>query len=145
MIPSQERGQGGTGMGPITRPNGLAPEIRQSWERCLEAGLDPHRPPTPIYADAATVHEARERHELTRRLAVAEMHNLYHQISGSNFMIALGDPAGMVLDTITDDTFRTTAEAKNIRAGGLWGGIAAGHQRAGAGVRHESAGNSPWP
>ena len=37
-------------------------------------------------------------------------------------MIALGDPAGMVLDTITDDTFRTTAEAKNIiRAGGLWG------------------------
>ena len=54
------------------------------------------------------------------------MHNLYHQISGSNFMIALGDPAGMVLDTITDDTFRTTAEAKNIRAGGLWGELQQG-------------------
>src|SRR4051812_34931656 len=126
MIPSQERGQGGTGMGPITRPNGLAPEIRQSWERCLEAGLDPHRPPVPIYADNATVREARERHELTRRLALAEMHNLYHQISGSNFIIALGDPTGMVLDTITDDTFRTTAEAKNIRAGGLWGELQQG-------------------
>ena len=96
-------------MGSLTLPASLTPEIRQSWERCLEAGLDPHRPPTPVYADAATVREARERHELTRRLAVAEMHNLYHQISGSNFMIALGDPTGMVLDTITDDTFRTTA------------------------------------
>ena len=70
--------------------------------------------------------EARDRHELTRRLALAEMHNLYHQISGSNFMIALGDPGGMVLDTITDDTFRTTAEAKNIRAGGLWGELQQG-------------------
>ena len=113
-------------MGSITRPASLTPEIRQSWERCLEAGLDPHRPPEPVYADAATVREARERHELTRRLALAEMHNLYHQISGSNFMIALGDPAGMVLDTITDDTFRTTAEAKNIRAGGLWGELQQG-------------------
>ena len=113
-------------MGSITRPASLTPEIRQSWERCLEAGLDPHRPPEPVYADAATVREARERHELTRRLALAEMHNLYHQISGSNFMIALGDPGGMVLDTITDDTFRTTAEAKNIRAGGLWGELQQG-------------------
>lgn len=131
-------------MGSITRPATLTPEIRQSWERCLEAGLDPHRPPEPVYADAATVREARDRHELTRRLALAEMHNLYHQISGSNFMIALGDPGGMVLDTITDDTFRTTAEAKNIRAGGLWG-VAARHQRAGAGVGHESAGDGPRP
>ncbi|GEO41925.1 sigma-54-dependent Fis family transcriptional regulator [Skermanella aerolata] len=113
-------------MGSITRPATLTPEIRQSWERCLEAGLDPHRPPEPVYADAATVREARDRHELTRRLALAEMHNLYHQISGSNFMIALGDPGGMVLDTITDDTFRTTAEAKNIRAGGLWGELQQG-------------------
>ena len=32
----------------------------------------------------------------------------------------------MVLDTITDDTFRTTAEAKNIRAGGLWGELQQG-------------------
>src|SRR4051812_45550534 len=113
-------------MGSITRPASLTPEIRQSWERCLEAGLDPHRPPEPVYADDSVLREARERHDLTRRLALAEMHNLYHQISGSNFMIALGDPGGMVLDTITDDTFRTTAEAKNIRAGGLWGELQQG-------------------
>ncbi|QQP90814.1 sigma-54-dependent Fis family transcriptional regulator [Skermanella sp. TT6] len=105
----------------IASPDLLAPEIRQSWDRCLEAGLEPHRSPELLYAAGSVLDEARERHELTRRLALAEMHNLYHQISGSNFMIALGDPAGMVLDTITDDTFRTTADAKNIRAGGLWG------------------------
>jgi sigma-54 dependent transcriptional regulator, acetoin dehydrogenase operon transcriptional activator AcoR len=113
-------------MGSLTPSDLLTPEIRQSWERCLEAGLDPHQPPEPVHADAAAVREARERHELMRRLALAEMHNLYHQISGSNFMIALGDPDGMVLDTITDDTFRTTVEAKNIRAGGLWGELQQG-------------------
>ena len=57
----------------------------------------------------------------------------------------MGDPTGMVLDTITDDTFRTTAEAKNIRAGGLWGELQQGTNALGSGIGHESAGHSPRP
>ncbi|EWY37541.1 ATPase AAA [Skermanella stibiiresistens SB22] len=121
----------------IASPELLAPEILRSWDRCLEAGLEPHRTPEVIHVDEAILRQARERYEVTRRLALAEMHNLYHQISGSNFMIALGDPDGMVLDTITDDTFRTTADAKNIRAGGLWGELSQGTNALGlaAGMR----------
>jgi transcriptional regulator of acetoin/glycerol metabolism len=82
-------------MGSLTPSDLLTPEIRQSWERCLEAGLDPHRPPEPVHAAAAAVREARERHELTRRLALAEMHNLYYQISLlPDFRLQLHDSAG---------------------------------------------------
>ncbi|HTW28745.1 MAG TPA: sigma-54-dependent Fis family transcriptional regulator [Acetobacteraceae bacterium] len=98
----------------------LAAEIAASWQRCLAAGLDPSAPPAPQPADAAALRAARERHELARRLALAEMQSLYHQIAGTNFMIAFAAPDGMLLDAIADVSFRSSARAAGIRPGCLW-------------------------
>ena len=71
--------------------------------------------------DETTLREARQRRDLLRRLALGEMENLYHQIAGSNFMIAFAAPDGLLLDTITDQSFSDTASATSIRPGTLWG------------------------
>lgn len=99
----------------------LAPEISQSWERCLAAGLDPRRPPPMQLADVAVLREARERHDFIRRLAQAEMHSLFHQIAGTNYLIAFAAPDGMLLETVADRTFLATARQSGICPGGLWG------------------------
>ena len=99
----------------------LLPEpIADSWTRCLAAGLDPGRPPPPTIVDETTLREARQRRDLLRRLALGEMDNLYHQIAGSNFMIAFAAADGMLLDSITDESFSATAGATSIRPGTLW-------------------------
>ncbi len=98
----------------------LAPEISESWTRCLEAGLDPHCPRPLEEIDEHELAAARERSDLVRRLAVAEMQSLYNQIAGSNFLIAFADADGVLLDTIADQSFRAAARTANIRPGTLW-------------------------
>jgi sigma-54 dependent transcriptional regulator, acetoin dehydrogenase operon transcriptional activator AcoR len=99
----------------------LDPEISESWERCLAAGLDPRQAPPAQIADAAVLREAREQHDFVRRLALAEMHSLYHQIAGTNYLIAFAAPDGMLLETLADRTFLATARQSGICPGGLWG------------------------
>ncbi len=94
--------------------------IAESWERCLAAGLDPQRPPPLSAATARAVQRAREQAAVLRRLALVEMESLYHQIAGTNFMIALAAPDGMLLDTICDSSFSDTARAASIQPGMLW-------------------------
>ncbi len=105
--------------GTVARPLLPAP-IAESWTRCIAAGLDPGRPPSLEMVDETTLREARQRRDLLRRLAMCEMENLYHQIAGSNYMIAFATPDGILLDTITDHSFSGTASATSIRPGSLW-------------------------
>jgi sigma-54 dependent transcriptional regulator, acetoin dehydrogenase operon transcriptional activator AcoR len=99
----------------------LAPEISESWTRCLAAGLDPRQPPRMRVADVTLLREQRERHDIVRRLALAEMHSLFHQIAGTNYLIAFAAPDGMLLETLADRTFLATARRSGICPGGLWG------------------------
>jgi transcriptional regulator of acetoin/glycerol metabolism len=101
-------------------PDLLPSEISASWTRCLELGLDPRRPPELVAIDEAELRRAREQAELVRSLALAEMQSLYHQIAGSNFLIAFATPDGVLLDTIADPSFRNAARTASIRPGTLW-------------------------
>ncbi len=101
-------------------PDLLSPEISASWTRCLELGLDPQRAPPLDAIDEAQLKVSRERVELVRSLALAEMQTLYHQIAGSNFLIAFASPDGVLLDTIADPSFRNAARTASIRPGTLW-------------------------
>ncbi len=98
----------------------VAPEISASWTRCLKLGLDPQRPPPLAAIDEAQLKAARDRMDLARALALAEMQTLYHQIAGSNFLIAFASPDGTLLDTIADPSFRNAARTASIRPGTIW-------------------------
>ncbi len=99
----------------------LRAPIAESWRRCLAAGLDPLKPPQMEVVEESTLREMRQRRDLLRRLAIGEMENLYHQIAGTNFMIAFASADGILLDAITDPTFSAAARATTIRPGSVWG------------------------
>jgi sigma-54 dependent transcriptional regulator, acetoin dehydrogenase operon transcriptional activator AcoR len=108
--------------------------IAESWTRCLAAGLDPRKPQPRTVVDEKTLLEARQRRDLLRRLALCEMDNLYHQIAGSNFMVAFAGADGILLDAITDQSFSETAGATSIRPGTLWAETSCGTNALGTAV-----------
>lgn len=102
-------------------PAGALPAaVASSWERSRALGLDPLRPPEAAVVPFSDVVRRREAVAAMRRLALAEMHLLHDQIAGSDFMIALGDADGVVLDTLSDAAFAETAGGREIIPGSRW-------------------------
>jgi transcriptional regulator of acetoin/glycerol metabolism len=110
----------------VTPTDLLAPDISASWTRCLEHGLDPERPPPLRRVEDAALRQARDVAGAMRPLVLAEMQNLYHQIAGSNFMIAFALADGLLLDTIADASFDAMAHSTRIRPGCLWSELGCG-------------------
>jgi len=100
--------------------NLITPQISESWNRCIEFGLDPGGQPPVVQVSARELREQREQDELVHRFAVAQMQALYQQIAGSNFMIAFGNTQGTVLATVSDGQFRDSKPGKSIVPGSVW-------------------------
>ncbi len=99
---------------------GLPTVVAASWQRCRDHGLMPSVQPRDIVIPFEEVRHKRERSALLRRMALAEMHNLYAQIAGSNFLIAFADPDGVILDTVSDQHFADSRAGKTIIPGSVW-------------------------
>src|SRR5271154_6073063 len=104
----------------VLSPDFLAPEIYDSWMRCIAYGLDARHPPEPEIVEMPTLRQEHQRHSLVRGLALAEMHSLHMQIAGTNFMIAFASPEGLLLDIVSDNSFKTMSDAASIRPGAVW-------------------------
>ncbi|MDE3011575.1 MAG: sigma-54-dependent Fis family transcriptional regulator [Pseudomonadota bacterium] len=100
--------------------------LSASWQRCLAAGLDPWQAPDIPTIDVGELRSRGEHSQRVARLARIEMESLFHQIAGSNFMIAFGDPEGVVIDTISDPIFAVSDAGRQIRAGTVWSESVAG-------------------
>ena len=98
----------------------LTAAVANSWQRCREYGLNPGAKPRDVVIPFSEVRQRRDGNPLLRRLALAEMHNLYAQIAGSNFLIAFADPDGVILDTISDQHFADSRPGKSIIPGSVW-------------------------
>lgn len=96
------------------------PEILDSWVRCMQAGLDPARPLVVPVVGGGELQRRRERAELVRRLAQAELETLSQQIAGSNFLLAFADAEGVILDLYTDNRFSMSGADAGIVAGSCW-------------------------
>ena len=90
-------------------PGGEPPlDIIDSWARCMDVGLDCHGHAPIAVVDGADLARRRERSELTRRLAQAELETLAQQIAGSNYLLAFADADGVILDLFFDHRFSTS-------------------------------------
>ncbi len=94
-------------------------EIRASWKRCFDTGLDPFGDPTPVQISAAQLNRRREKSDLVRRLAKMEMENLHRQIAGSNFIIIFADSEGVILDRVVDGAMATDNPDRTL-SGCMW-------------------------
>ncbi|MBL0373422.1 sigma-54-dependent Fis family transcriptional regulator [Rhizobium sp. KVB221] len=98
----------------------LQPIVADSWQRCRDIDLDPRGTPRHSVVAFSDVKRRREANAAMRLLALAEMQLLHSQIAGSNFMIALGDAEGIVLDTISDQHFADSDAGRSIIPGSMW-------------------------
>jgi sigma-54 dependent transcriptional regulator, acetoin dehydrogenase operon transcriptional activator AcoR len=98
----------------------LATEISASWSRCLDAGLDPHGTPQTMMIGERGLKRCRERMGHVHQLALAEIETLYHQIAGSNFLIAFADADGTVLESVADSQFGDSDAGRRIVPGSRW-------------------------
>jgi sigma-54 dependent transcriptional regulator, acetoin dehydrogenase operon transcriptional activator AcoR len=96
------------------------PEILDSWVRCMSAGLDSRGAAPIAVVDGADLARRRERAEVTRRLAQAELETLAQQIAGSNYLLAFADRDGVILDLFCDNRFSTSGTDSPILPGSCW-------------------------
>ena len=89
-------------------------EIRSSWQRCFDIGLDPFGHPEQIQISATALKNRREEKGLVRRQAKLEMKNLHRQIAGSNFIIIFADSDGVILDRIVDGSIATNNPGRTL-------------------------------
>jgi transcriptional regulator of acetoin/glycerol metabolism len=95
-------------------------QVRDSWQRCLDAKLDPNLLPDISAIPAAELKELREQHAKLNEIAKMEVRNLYSQIAGSNFMVAFATYDATILETIADPTFVRLARRTGIVPGSRW-------------------------
>ena len=113
----------GVTLPPDGPPHGL---ILDSWGRCLDAGLTPGTALSVPVVEAHDLARRRERSEVVRRLAQAELDTLSRQIAGSNFLLAFADSDGVILDLYADNRFAMSGSDAGILAGSLWSESVAG-------------------
>ena len=94
-------------------------DIRASWERCFENGLDPYGEPVLARVTETELHSLRNENHLVRRLADIEMKNLQRQIAGSEFVIIFANSDGIILDCVVDSSLEGST-GDRIRPGFIW-------------------------
>jgi transcriptional regulator of acetoin/glycerol metabolism len=113
----------GTALPHLIQPPAL---VLDSWARCMQAGLDFAAAHTPPVVAATDLAQRRERAEVARRLAMAELETLAHQIAGSNYLLAFADHEGVILDLYADNRFAMNDDTAGIVPGSQWGEAVAG-------------------
>ncbi len=98
----------------------LSATIRESWNRCLDLGLDPLGEPERVIVDRDALERLQAENRAALRLASEEVRNLYSHIAGSNFAIAFAAPDGTILECLSDESFHETADLTRIRPGSVW-------------------------
>jgi transcriptional regulator of acetoin/glycerol metabolism len=97
----------------------FSPEIRASWQRCFNTGLDPFGSPDQSQISDSALNKRREKNNLVRHLAKLEMENLHRQIAGSKFIIIFADSDGIILDRIVDGSINTNSSGRTL-PGFIW-------------------------
>lgn len=121
----------------LVSPEFINKDIHSSWERCLETGLDPCQEPEPQVVSRNKLDHLRGESDSVLDLAMLEMKNLHQQIAGSNFAIVFAHPNGAILESISDESFNTIADASRIAPGNLWNESINGTNALGLAIQNE--------
>lgn len=82
------------------RPTGVVSEpVLRSWARCLQAGLDPARPPVFSPVSAGRLHNLLSRHQPLLTAVSGELQQLQRSLAGTPVVALLLDAGGRVLHT----------------------------------------------
>ncbi len=95
----------------------VSPEVADSWERCLKAGLDPEAPKTPVRVTQQQLATIRRDKREFIEAALPFMQFLKIAVQGSGFILVLTDEHGIVLDVFGDQEIMRMARDNNYIPG----------------------------
>lgn len=98
----------------------LPDDIGESWQRSLAHGLDPLARSHRLILSETEFRATRQEHADLIRFSRPELELLFDQVAGSSFMIALGSPEGVILDTLQDSQFGETGAGRQVVPGSVW-------------------------
>ncbi|MFN4158084.1 MAG: sigma-54-dependent Fis family transcriptional regulator [Gemmobacter sp.] len=98
----------------------LSDPVALSWQRCVDAQMDPLDQPDNLVVDAGKMGRLLRQHSVLRALARPELEQLFRQVTGSNYMLALGTPDGIITDILADTSFLETKASKTVVEGSIW-------------------------
>ncbi|NDD34273.1 MAG: sigma-54-dependent Fis family transcriptional regulator, partial [Rhodobacteraceae bacterium] len=102
-------------------PSGALPSvIAESWHLSLENGLDPFEGVGDYVLNEREFSNQTSQYSKLINYSRPELETLYDQIAGSNFVIALGSPDGVVLDTLADTQFGYSSAGKAVIPASVW-------------------------
>lgn len=129
--------------GDISGESHICNHVVRSWQRCLDVGLNPLHRPENLVAESAEFGQVLVQHNILRTLAKPEMQLLFGQVSGSNYLLALGSPEGVVMDVMADTSFQDTSAGRTIINGSVWNECVRGTNAMGLAL-HDLAPRSVW-
>jgi signal transduction histidine kinase len=97
----------------------VRPMVLAAWDRSLAYGVDPSRL-RPQSADPARLSAARERSRALAESAEPFLQLVHRELADEPHLIALGDPDGIILTTMTGPGLPDDLEATNLFSGASW-------------------------
>lgn len=99
----------------------LRPEIRDSWERSYQYGINPKMFQNSYIFTEYELKQAQEESHYLIEMALPVMENLYEFVAGTGFVVALGDAKNTcILKVIGDDESLKFAQNGRLIEGSIW-------------------------
>jgi len=100
-------------------PGSVRSEIRRSWQRCIDVGLDPSRRRDYTRVSGSDLHALREQNSRLMQFAQRELGKLQTQIPGCNYVIAFANTDAVILNAVFHDS-ASTDPASEVGPGVRW-------------------------
>jgi len=100
-------------------PDSVRPEIQQSWQRCIDSGLDPSRKRQYTRLANNDLRALREQNARLMQFAECELKKLQSQIPGRNYVIAFANADAVILNAVFHNSVPTNP-ASEVAPGVRW-------------------------
>ncbi len=112
--------------GMTVEPGTVSPVILDSWERCRSKGVDPYLTAAPLVLGAEQLQALLEKNGELIDISRPFMEHLFGFVKGSDFIVALSDPNGFLIQLVGDDDILESVKQGNFVVGACWSEEAAG-------------------
>ena len=116
-----------------------AEAIERSWRRCLNQGLTPDAPQTPVVMTAQDLALRQQNNQFLITHAEPEMATLSEQIAHTRSMVILTDSDGVILCTMGDQSFINDEQRIALSPGASWNEAHRGTNAIGTALVEQSA------
>ena len=104
----------------------VRPVIVDSWERCRSKGVDPYLTRVPLVLGGEELQALLERNRELIDISRPFMEHLFGFVKGSNFIVALSDANGFLIELVGDYEILESVKHGNFVMGACWSEDVAG-------------------